>query len=80
MSSNQFISYGVKGLLRVAKLGLIDANMDETVRNRLKILSHWHSFGLASAMHAFSISKSTLYAWRKALGQAGGNTAALKPA
>ena len=80
MSSNQFISYGVKGLLRVAKLGLIDANMDETTRKRLKILNHWHKFGLASALHAFGVSKSTLYAWRKALAQAGGNTAALKPA
>jgi len=53
VSSNQFISYGVKGLLRVAKLALIDANMDEVVRNRLKILAHWHCFGLASAVHAF---------------------------
>lgn len=80
MSSNQFVSYGVKGFLRVAKLGLIDANMDEIVRNRLKILRHWQRFGLASAVHAFGVSKSTLYAWRKTLGQAGGNTAALKPA
>ena len=80
MSSNQFISYGVRGLLRVAKLALIDANMDEIVRNRLKILRHWQSFGLASAMHAFGVSKSTLYAWRKTLNQAGGNTAALQPA
>lgn len=79
MSSNQFISYGVKGLLRVAKLALIDANMDEVVRNRLKILAHWHNFGLASAVHAFGVSKSTLYAWRKTLGQAGGNTASLVP-
>jgi len=79
VSSNQFISYGVKGLLRVAKLGLIDANMDDVVRNRLKILKHWQSFGLASAVHAFGVSKSTLYAWRKTLDQAGGNTAALVP-
>ena len=79
MSQNQFISYGVKGLLRIAKLGLIEANMDEITRTRLKILAHWHKFGLASAMHAFGISKSTLYAWRKLLEQAGGNTVALKP-
>ena len=77
MSSNQFISYGVKGLLRVAKLGLIDANMDDEVRKRLKILGHWNKFGLASAIDAFGVSKSTLYAWRKTLAQAGGNTAAL---
>lgn len=79
MSSNQFISYGVKGFLRVAKLALIDANMDDVVRNRLKILAHWHNFGLASAVHAFGVSKSTLYAWRKTLSQAGGNTASLVP-
>lgn len=80
MSSNQFISYGIKGLLRVAKLGLIDANMDDVVRKRLKILNHWHKFGLASTVDAFGVSKSTLYAWRKSLKQAGGNTVALKPA
>jgi transposase InsO family protein len=80
LSSNQFISYGVKGLLRIAKLGLIDANMDDIVRTRLKILAHWHKFGLASTMHAFGNSKSTLYAWRKLLKGAGGNTVALKPA
>ena len=80
MSQNQFISYGIRGLLRVAKLGLIEANMDDVVRKRLKILNHWHRFGLASAMHAFGVSKSTLYTWRKTLGRAAGNTAALKPA
>ena len=31
-------------------------------------------------MHAFGNSKSTLYAWRKLLKGAGGNTVALKPA
>jgi transposase InsO family protein len=79
LSSTQFISYGIKGLLRVAKLGLIDANMDDIVRKRLKILNHWHKFGLASTVDAFGVSKSTLYAWRKSLRQAGGNTVALKP-
>ena len=79
MSSTQFISYGIKGLLRVAKLGLIYANMDDIVRKRLKILNHWHKFGLASTVDAFGVSKSTLYAWRKSLRQAGGNTVALKP-
>lgn len=57
----------------------MDANMDETTRQRLKILNHWQQFGLASAIHAFGVSKSTLYAWRKLLNQAGGNTVALKP-
>lgn len=80
MSQNQYISYGVKGILRIAKLGLIDAHMDDEVRRRLKILAHWHKFGLASTIHAFGVSKSTLYAWRKLLKDAGGNTAALKPA
>lgn len=79
MSSNQFISYGIKGLLRVAKWGLIDANMDDITRKRIKILSHWDRFGLASTVDAFGVSKSSLYAWRKRLKQAGGNTVALKP-
>jgi hypothetical protein len=80
VSSNQFISYAFKGLLRAAKLSLIDANLDEVVRNQLKILKHWRSFGLACTVHTFGVSKSTLYAWRKTLGQAGGNSATLKPA
>jgi transposase InsO family protein len=63
----------------MAKLGLMDANMDDTVRRRLKILSHWHRFGLASTLDAFGLSKSTLYAWRQSLARAGGNTVALKP-
>jgi transposase len=45
--------------------------MDDVVRKRLKILNHWHKFGLASAVDAFGVSKSTLYAWRKSLKQAG---------
>jgi prevent-host-death family protein len=53
--------------------------MDDIVRKRLKILNHWHKFGLASTVDAFGVSKSTLYAWRKSLRQAGGNTVALKP-
>ena len=81
MGSNQFISYGAKGLLGVGKLGLIDTHMDDEVRRRLKILAHWHKFGLAWIIHAFGISKSTLYAWRKSLAGADpGNTVALKPA
>ena len=78
MSRNQFISYGVKGLLRIAKLGLIDTTMDEITRKRLKILHHWSQFGLALAVHAFGFSKSTLYTWRKLLREAGGNSVALK--
>jgi hypothetical protein len=49
-----------KGLLRMVKLALIDANMNKVVRNRFKVLSHWHNFGLASTVHAFDIDKSTL--------------------
>ena len=64
------MSYGVKGMLRIAKLGLIDATMDEIIRKRLKILYHWSQFGLALAVHAFGFSKSTLYKWRKLLRQA----------
>ena len=70
MSSKQFISYAVKGLFKVVKLGLIDANMDDVVRKRLKILNHWHKFDQASAVDAFGASKSTRYAWRKSLTQA----------
>jgi len=73
------MGYRVKGFYRIAKLGLIEAGMDEKVRKRLKILTHWQEFGLKSTIHAFGVSRSTLYAWRTLLGKAKGNTAALKP-
>ena len=38
--------------MRVTKLGLIDANMNEVVRNWLKILKHWQSFGRYSQVMA----------------------------
>lgn len=59
-------------------MGLIDANMNDIVRKRLKILNHWHKFGLASTVDAFGVSKSTLYAWRKSLRQTVDNTVVLK--
>ena len=75
----QFMGYRVKGFYRIAKLGLIEAGMDEKVRKRLKILAHWQEFGLKSTIHAFGVSRSTLYAWRNALNEARGNSIALNP-
>jgi len=72
------MGYGVKGFYRIAKLGLIEAGMDKEVRKRLKILAHWQEFGLKSTIHAFGVSRSTLYAWRALLDKARGNTVALK--
>jgi transposase InsO family protein len=73
------MGYRVKGFYRIAKLGLIEAGMDEEVRKRLKILAHWQEFGLKSTIHAFGVGRSTLYAWRHALNEARGNSIALKP-
>ena len=53
--------------------------MNDTVRYRLKVLVHWQQFGLASTLSAFDVCKSTLYAWRQQLAQAGGNNVALLP-
>jgi transposase InsO family protein len=79
LGTTHYINWGVKGLYRIAKLGLIEANMDETVRHRLKVLGHWQQFGLASTINAFGVSKSTLYVWRRLLAQTSGNSIALKP-
>jgi hypothetical protein len=56
------MGYRVKGFYRIAKLGLMEASMDEEVRKRLKILAHWQEFGLKSTIHAFGVGRSTLYA------------------
>lgn len=41
--------------------------LPEVAQRRLRAVEHMERFGLASAQHAFGVSRSTLYRWRKQL-------------
>ncbi|MGH8644817.1 MAG: hypothetical protein ACREX4_10295 [Gammaproteobacteria bacterium] len=47
------IGYGVKGLYRIAGLGLKWGMIAPDTGKRLKILKFWHNHGLAATMAAF---------------------------
>ncbi|MEJ5211645.1 MAG: helix-turn-helix domain-containing protein, partial [Burkholderiales bacterium] len=46
-------------------------------QERLKILRFFDKHGLAATVDAFGVSRRTLYRWKRALKEAGGNPAAL---
>jgi transposase-like protein len=48
-------------------------------QERLKILEFFHKHGLEATVDAFGVSRRTLYRWKKALKDSGGNPAALIP-
>ena len=48
-------------------------------KRRLKILEHWKKHGLLSAMDAFSVSRRTLFNWKKMLDKGGGKIEFLNP-
>ncbi|MGC9128974.1 MAG: helix-turn-helix domain-containing protein, partial [Acidithiobacillus sp.] len=48
-------------------------------QERLKILTFFDKHGLAATVDAFGVSRRTLYRWKKALRESGGNPAALIP-
>ena len=51
---------------------------EEAIR-RLKILIHWEKHGIASTIDAFSISRRTLFNWKKSLTTGKGKTESLNP-
>jgi len=51
----------------------------KTAQERLKILKFFDKHGLEATVDAFGISGRTLYRWKKALREGGGNPAALIP-
>jgi transposase len=46
---------------------------------RLRVLIHFYAHGLASAMDAYGVKKSTLYDWKKSYEQSGKKTSSLIP-
>ena len=74
----QHIGYGIRGFYRAARLGNL-AGMNTHAQHRLKVLDFLDRHGLAATCEAFAVSRRTLYRWKAALRQAGGNPTALVP-
>jgi len=51
----------------------------EEAKRRAKILAHWEMFGLESTLHAFKISKRTLFRWKARRNKGLGRMEALNP-
>lgn len=52
-------------------------NMNEEAIRRAKVLSHWHKYGIESAMDAFGVPTSTIYRWRLSFKKNHGQLSAL---
>ncbi|WP_430626746.1 helix-turn-helix domain-containing protein, partial [Thiobacter aerophilum] len=73
----QHIGYRIRGFYRVAGLGHLWGMTPKDAQERLEILQFFDKHGLAATMDAFGVSRRTLYRWKKALRESGGNPAAL---
>lgn len=74
----QRISYGIKGFVRLHNYAIRWTRMvTDKAKERTRILAHWQKFGLASTLHAFPVSRRTLYRWQKALKDGQGQFEAL---
>ena len=73
----QHMGYRIRGFYRVASLGHLGQMTPQDAQERLKILRFFDSHGLAATQDAFGVSRRTLYRWKRALREAGGNPAAL---
>jgi transposase InsO family protein len=55
------------------------SNIEQIAQSRLKIITHFNTYGLASTLDAFCVSKRSLYRWRKKLIESNGNWKSLIP-
>lgn len=67
----QRIGYKVKGLYRVAGLGLQWGMIAPDAEKRHRILRYWEEFGLKATMAAFELSRRTLFDWKRRLKEQG---------
>ena len=51
----------------------------EEAKRRLKILIHWEKHGIESSTDAFSVSRRTLFNWKKLLDEDKGKMESLNP-
>jgi transposase InsO family protein len=71
------VGYRIRGFYRVAKLWHLWEMTPKDAQRRLQILRFWDRHGLQATRDAFGVSRRTLYRWKKALRDQGGNPAAL---
>jgi hypothetical protein len=55
------------------------SQLEEVAQYRLKIISHFNLYGLASTLDAFCVSKRSLYRWKKMLVESHGDWKSLIP-
>lgn len=72
---------GFKGYDRWMKTVIsINKNQEnETATYRLQVLKHYKTYGIESALHAFPVSRPTLFRWQKELKRHGGKIHSLIP-
>ena len=69
---------GIKGFVTVYNRAVRYAYMiTAEAKRRLKILVHWEKYGLESTIHAFEVSRRTLFGWKGRLRKGGGKLEAL---
>jgi len=51
----------------------------ETAQYRLRVINHYHRFGLAATLSAFPVKRSTLFLWQKTLKESRGKLSSLIP-
>jgi len=68
---NQYISYGIRGIYRVADYALRWDMTNEAAMYRHKILCFWDDHGLSATLDAFAVSRSTLYNWERSFKASG---------
>ena len=61
------IGYRVRGLYRVASLGVKWGMIAPDTEKRLKILRFWEEHGLKATRAAFEVSRRTLFEWKRRL-------------
>ena len=71
---------GVKGFVTVYNRAVKYRYMiTEEAKRRLKILIHWEKHGIESSTDAFSVSRRTLFNWKKLLDEDKGKMESLNP-
>lgn len=73
-------SYHIPGFVKLNDYALRFAYMITTsAKQRARILTFWGKHGLTATREAFSVSRSTLYAWQHQLKAGGGKLEAINP-
>lgn len=73
----QHIGHRIRGFYGIAQLGHLWEMTPKDTPQRLRILQFFETHGLAATVDAFGVSRRTLYRWKRALREGGGNPAAL---